>query len=204
MVTYKPGSSSMRIFFRLSISCTPPSSQSAFMSSAQPTTTPVTSAALRTRASAARAFSCASCGRVRNRSRALRHPSRERTANSGGRGRAPPGPGLVDSSTAAAPRRRSRSCCTPRSGARRRRKRRCFSVSGSEDDSKGDVFARASLMRSSRMTIERIRLSWMIARHEERSSSQVSRAYCSWKSVGGERETHIRQEGAATSARRGC
>ena len=185
----------MRIFFRLSISCTALSSQIAFISSAQPTTTPVTSAALRTRASAARAFSCASCGRLRNRSRALRHPSRERMANSEGRGRAPPGPGLEDSSTAAAPRRRSRSCCTPRSGARRRRRRRCFSVRGSGDASKGDVFARASPMRSSRVTIERIRLSWTMARHEERSSSQVWRAYCSWKSVKGERGMHVRQEG---------
>jgi hypothetical protein len=192
MITYKPGSSSMRIFFRLNISCTALSSQSALMSSAQPTTTPVTSAALRTRASAARAFSCASCGRVRNRSRALRHPSRERTANSEGRGRTPPGPGSVDSSTAAAPRRRWRSCCTPRSGARRRRKRRCFSVSGGGDVSKGEVVASASLMRSSRVTIERMRLSWMIARHEERSSSQVSRAYCSWKSVGRGRGMHVR------------
>jgi hypothetical protein len=49
------------------------------------------------------------------------------------------------------------------------------------------VFARASPMRSRRVTMERMRLSWMIARHEVRSSSQVSRAYCSWKSVGGER-----------------
>ena len=106
MTTYKPGSSSMRIFFRLNIACTALSSQSVFMSSAQPTTTSVTSAALRTRASAARASSCASCGRMRNRSSALRHPSRDRTANSEGRGRTAPDPGLEDSSTAAAPRRR--------------------------------------------------------------------------------------------------
>jgi hypothetical protein len=77
-------------------------------------------------------------------------------------------------------------------------------VSGSGDESKGEVLARASLMRSSRVTIERIRLSWIIARHEERSSSQVSRAYCSWKSVGRERGMHVRQEGESTSARREC
>jgi hypothetical protein len=192
MMTYKPGSSSMRIFFRLSIPCTARSSQSVFISSAQLTTTSVTSAALRTRASAARASSRASCGRMRNLSRAERHPSRDRMAISEARGRTAPDPGLEDSSTAAAPRRRWRSCCTPRRGARRRRRRRCFSLSGGGDMSKGEVFARASPMRSSRVTMVRMRLSWMIARHEERSSSQVSRAYWSWKSVEGRRGMHVR------------
>jgi len=54
-VAYNPGSSFMRNFSHRSMPCTAASSQSAFMSSAQPTTTSVTSAALRTRASAARA-----------------------------------------------------------------------------------------------------------------------------------------------------
>ena len=179
MMTYKPGSSSMRIFFRLNIPCTALSSQSVFISSAQPTTTSVTSAAFRTRTSAARASSCASCGRMRNLSSAVRQPSRDRMATSEGLGRTAPDPGKEDSSTVAAPRRRWRSCCTPRKGARRRRKRRCFSLSGGGEMSKGEEFARASPMRSSRVTMVRMRLSWMIARHEERSSNQVSRAYCS-------------------------